>query len=106
MASSLDSFFEASKRPFSKHLSLIFCPHSAVLVLFLEFVFRLQPVVELAAVNCATLDVDLEGSLTDFGWCRSTFLFFDSDVRLKYDLRHALCICECASRFHDFCLSS
>jgi len=42
-------------------------PIVALVVLLLELAFRLQPVVQVAAVNSATLDVDLKGSMTDFG---------------------------------------
>ncbi len=38
----------------------------ALVVLFLELAFRLQPVVQVAAVNSATLDVNLKRSLTNF----------------------------------------
>src|SRR5580658_5755998 len=37
-----------------------------VLVLLLELAFRLQPVVQVATVNSATLDVNLKRSLADF----------------------------------------
>ena len=39
----------------------------ALVVLFLELAFREQPVVQVAAVNSATLDVNLKRSLTNFG---------------------------------------
>src|SRR4029077_11452870 len=40
-------------------------PIVALVVLFLEHAFRLQPVVQVAAMNSATLDVNLKCSLTD-----------------------------------------
>jgi hypothetical protein len=49
-------------------ISLVFLAFFVVLVLFLELAFRLQPVVQVAAVNSAALDVNLKGSLTNFCW--------------------------------------
>jgi hypothetical protein len=40
-------------------------PIVALVVLFLELAFREQPVVQVAAMNSATLDVTLKCSLTD-----------------------------------------
>jgi hypothetical protein len=40
----------------------------ALVVFFLELAFRPHPVVQVATVNSATLDVNLEGALTDFFW--------------------------------------
>jgi hypothetical protein len=40
-------------------------PIVALVVLFLELAFREQPVVQVAAMNSATLDVNLKCSLTD-----------------------------------------
>src|ERR1700679_999210 len=50
-----------------------------VLVLFLELAFRFQPVVQVATVNSATLDVNLKRSLTDFrrGWSVLLSFFWD-----------------------------
>src|SRR5690242_15737306 len=79
---------------FTTHLSSFLCSLFAVLVRFPELTFRLQPVVQVAAVNSPARDVDLEGSLTDFRWRRSTLLFLFCDVGLRYDLRHTLCIRE------------
>jgi hypothetical protein len=49
-------------------ISLGFLAFFVVLVLFLEHAFRLQLVVQVAAVDSAALDVNLKGSLTDFCW--------------------------------------
>src|SRR5689334_16342132 len=94
VSSRLDSFSNISAKSSSRHISVPFCSLFAVLVPFPELTFRLQPVVQVAAVNSAALDVDLEGSLTDFRWRRSTVLFLFCDVGLRYDLRHTLCIRE------------
>src|ERR1700678_4210386 len=50
-----------------------------VLVLLLELAFRFQPVVQVATVNSATLDVNLKRSLTDFrrGWSVLLSFFWD-----------------------------
>jgi hypothetical protein len=66
MASRLHSFSEFSKNLFSQRISALFCSLFVVLVPFLELAFRLQPVVQVAAVNSTALDVDLKRSLTDF----------------------------------------
>jgi hypothetical protein len=47
-------------------LSLLFRAFSVVLVLLLKFELGLQPVLRIATVNSATLDVNLERALTDF----------------------------------------
>src|SRR5260370_41017672 len=73
-ASRLHSFSEFPKESFSQRISVLFCSFSVVLVLFLELAFRLQPVVQVAAVNPASLDVALKGSLPDFRGRRSTVL--------------------------------
>jgi hypothetical protein len=48
--------------------SLLFRTSFAVLVPLLKFAFGLQPVVQVATVNSAALDVDFEGAPTDFFW--------------------------------------
>jgi hypothetical protein len=69
-ASRLHSFSDSgfSKKSLSQRISVLSCSFLVVLVLLLELAFCLQPVVQVAAVNPATLDVDLKGSLTDFRW--------------------------------------
>jgi len=58
-------------------------PIVALVVLLLELAFRLQPVVQVAAVNSATLDVDLKGSMTDFGRGWPVLYPFFRDIRLN-----------------------
>jgi hypothetical protein len=76
--------------------------HSA-LVLLLELAFRLQPVVQVATVNSATLDVNLKRSLTDFrrGW--SVLLSFFWELWWKNNASwHVSGIGDQISRFHVF----
>src|SRR5207245_267604 len=48
--------------------SFLFRPSVVALVeLLLKLAFRLEPIVQVAAVNSATLDVNLKRSLTNFG---------------------------------------
>ena len=54
-------------------------PLFALVVLLVELAFRLQPVVQVAAVISATLDVNLKCSLTDLRqrWPVSTAFLWD-----------------------------
>jgi len=60
-------------------------PLVSLVVLLLELAFRLQPVVQVAAVNSATLDVNLKRSMTDFGRGWLVLYPFFRDIRPKND---------------------
>jgi hypothetical protein len=63
----LEGVFAIARKTVLTYRSFLFLPPIVdLVVLLLKLAFRLQPIVQVAAVNSAMLDVNLKRSMTDF----------------------------------------